>query len=96
MAQYGINANKVFPHRNYRIVFKLQNTPYFSAKNENFLSLALSQAMCQGTQRIPNEPQGFLRNSMEPQGTLKNPREPLGIQFEKVLPGGFVRHQSLF
>ena len=41
-----INANKVFPHRNYRIVFKLQNTPYFSAKNENFLSLALSQAMC--------------------------------------------------
>ena len=38
----------MFLHTNPRKIFNLQSTYTFSAKYENFLSLALSQAMCSG------------------------------------------------
>ena len=38
----------MFLHTNPKKIFNLQSTYTFSAKYENFLSLALSQAMCLG------------------------------------------------
>ena len=40
-----VNVNIVFLHTNPKKIFNLQSTYTFSAKYENFLSLALSQAM---------------------------------------------------
>ena len=40
------NVNIMFLHTNPKKIFNLQSTYTFSAKYENFLSLALSQAMC--------------------------------------------------
>ena len=41
-----VNVNILFLHTNPKKIFNLQSTYTFSAKYENFLSLALSQAMC--------------------------------------------------
>ena len=41
-----VNVNILFLHTNPKKIFNLQSTSTFSAKYENFLSLALSQAMC--------------------------------------------------
>ena len=43
-----LNFNKMFLPRNSKKVFKLQVLVTFPAINENFLSLALSEAMCLG------------------------------------------------
>ena len=40
-----VNVNIVFLHTNPKKIFNLQSTYTFSAKYENFLLLALSQAM---------------------------------------------------
>ena len=42
----GLNFNKMFILRNSKKVFKLQVLVTFPAINENFLSLALREAMC--------------------------------------------------
>ena len=44
----GLNFNKIFLPRNSKKVFKLQVLVTFPAINENFLSLALREAMCGG------------------------------------------------
>ena len=41
-----VNVNILFIHTNPKKIFNLQSTYTFSIKYENFLSLALSQAMC--------------------------------------------------
>ena len=43
-----VNVNILFLHTNPKKIFNLQSTYTFSAKYENFLSLALSQAMHYG------------------------------------------------